>query len=371
MFFRVLNKDAYSLARQGIIKTKQGDIETPIFMPVGTAGAVKALTAAHLNEIGAQIILGNTYHLFLRPGPEVIKKFGSLHNFIGWDKPILTDSGGFQIFSIKGNSKVKEDGVQFKSHLDGSTFFLTPENVVDIQNVYDSDIQMVLDNFAGYPSIRQEDKHSLAITHLWASKARERFLETNSCNFQFAVVQGGLHIDLREESLKILSGMDFDGYAVGGLSVGESGEDFERIIRFLLPLMPGDKPRYLMGSGTPGEILLAVENGVDMFDCVLPTRNARNGTLFTSKGKLSIKNQCFTFDKNPLDPDCACYTCRNFSRAYLRHLYISKEINASILNSIHNIHFYLDFISKIRYSIKLNNFNEFKKEFLFNYKKGV
>jgi queuine tRNA-ribosyltransferase len=371
MFFRVLNKEKNSLARHGIINTKRGAVQTPIFMPVGTAGAVKALTAAHLNEIGAQIILGNTYHLFLRPGLEVIKTFGSLHRFIGWDKPILTDSGGFQIFSIKGNAAVSGEGVRFKSHLDGSTFFLTPEDIVDIQNGYDSDIQMVLDHFSGYPATRQEDEQSLAVTHLWAPRAREHFLKTHSTNFQFAIVQGGLHTDLREESVKFLSGMDFDGYAVGGLSVGESREDFERIIRFLLPLMPEEKPRYLMGSGTPEEILMAVENGADMFDCVLPTRNARNGTLFTSKGKLSIKNQRFKYDKTPLDPDCGCYTCRNFSRAYLRHLYISREINASILNSIHNIYFYLDFISKIRYSIKLNRFSEFKKKFLLSYKKGV
>ncbi len=340
-------------------------------MPVGTAGAVKALTPAVLNEIGAQIILGNTYHLFLRPGPEVIKTFGSLHAFMGWDKPILTDSGGFQIFSIKDNFKVNEKGVTFKSHLDGSMFSLGPEEVVDIQNVYDSDIQMVLDHFAAYPAAREEDEQALTITHQWAQRARERFIKTNTHNFQFAIVQGGLHTDLRKQSLETLSEIDFDGYAVGGLSVGETGEEFERIIRFLLPLMPEHKPRYLMGSGTPEEILFAVEQGVDMFDCVMPTRNARNGGLFTSKGKLSIKNERFKMDQQPPDPDCHCYTCRNFSRAYLRHLYISKEINASILNSIHNIYFYLDFMSKIRYSIKLNRLSEFKKNFQLSYNKGV
>lgn len=371
MFFRLINKDEHTGARLGCVSTKRGDIETPIFMPVGTAGAVKALTPDRLREIGAQIILGNTYHLFLRPGLEVIKTFGSLHAFSGWDKPILTDSGGFQIFSIQGNSKVTEEGVRFKSHLDGSMFFLTPEDVVDIQNVYDSDIQMVLDNFAGFPSSREEDERALKLTHLWARRARGRFLETNTSNAQFAIVQGGLHTDLRKQSVETLSAMDFEGYAVGGLSVGEKGEDFERIVRFTVPLLPEEKPRYLMGSGTPEEILLAVESGIDMFDCVMPTRNARNGSLFTSSGKLSIKNERYKFDTAPPDPQCRCYTCRNFSRAYLRHLYISREINASILNSIHNIHFYLDFMSKIRYSIKLNRFDEFKEKFLLNYKEGV
>ncbi|MCP4151308.1 MAG: tRNA guanosine(34) transglycosylase Tgt, partial [bacterium] len=343
----------------------------PIFMPVGTAGAVKALTKEKLEEIGAQIILGNTYHLFLRPGLDVFRKFGSLHAFSGWDKPILTDSGGFQIFSIKSNSKVTEEGVRFKSHLDGSSFFLSPEDVVDVQNIYDSDIQMVLDNFAGSPATREEDEFALKITHLWAKRAREHFLKTNKNNFQFAIIQGGLHTDMRERSLETLKGIGFDGYAVGGLSVGESGEDFERIIRFIVPKMPQDKPHYLMGSGTPEEILLAVEQGIDMFDCVMPTRNARNGCLFTSKGKLSIKNERFKFDEKPLDPQCDCYTCKNFSRAYLRHLYISKEINSSILNSIHNIRFYLDFMSNIRYSIELNSFNEFKNNFINSYIEGV
>jgi queuine tRNA-ribosyltransferase len=371
MFFQLQHKDNGSLARAGVITTKKGTIETPVFMPVGTAGAVKALTGALLEELGARVILGNTYHLFLRPGKEIIQAFGSLHRFISWDKPILTDSGGFQVFSLKGNTKVSEAGVEFKSHIDGSTFFLSPEDVVDLQNIFDSDIQVVLDYFAGSPSTREQDRYALKITHLWAQLARERFLETNRHNFQFAVIQGGVHTDLRAESLSVLSGMDFDGYAVGGLSVGERNEDFEKIITFLVPGMPENKPRYLMGSGTPEEILLAVQQGVDMFDCVMPTRNARNGCLFTGRGKLSIKNERYKLDKNPPDPGCTCYTCRNFSRSYLRHLYVSREINASILNSIHNVHFYLDFMTKIRYAISLNKFNEFKKNFLMSYKKGV
>ncbi len=371
MFFRIEHKDENSGARTGEIQTAHGKIETPIFMPVGTAGAVKALTQAHLHEIQAQIILGNTYHLFLRPGIEIIKQFGGLHQFAGWNKPILTDSGGFQIFSIKENTRVTEEGVRFKSHIDGSMFFLKPEDAVDIQNVYNSDIQMVLDYFAGYPATLEADRKALDITHLWAERARKRFLETNKDNAQFAIIQGGLHTDLREESLSVLSKMDFEGYAVGGLSVGESREDFERIVTFIVPKMLENKPRYLMGSGTPMEILLAVEKGIDMFDCVMPTRNARNGCLFTTYGKLSVKNERYKTDMQPPDPECSCYTCRNFSRAYLRHLYISREINASILNSIHNIHFYLDFMSKIRYAIRLNKFTEFKTKFLNDFGKGV
>lgn len=371
MFFKIENKDRKNLERNGILYTKRGRIETPFFMPVGTFGSVKALTMKHLYDSGAQIILSNTYHLFLRPGIEVIKRFGSLHNFIAWDKPILTDSGGFQIFSIKGNSKVSVEGVKFKSHIDGSGFFLTPESVVDIQNVLDSDIQMVLDNFVSYPASKEEDKKALEITHKWANRARDRFLETNRNNFQFGIVQGGLFKDLREESMETLSNLNFDGYAIGGLSVGETREEFKEMISFVVPKMPFEKPRYLMGSGTPEEILFAVENGIDMFDCVLPTRNARNGTLFTSRGKLIVKNERFKLDKKPVDPDCNCYTCKNFSRAYLRHLYITKEIVSSILNTIHNIQFYLDFMSKIRYAIKLNKFNKFKENFLSLYKEGV
>lgn len=371
MFFELKYKDKESLARFGIIRTKKGDIETPNFMPVGTSGAVKALIPRDLINSGIQILLCNTYHLFLRPGIEVIKKFGSLHNFISWDKPILTDSGGFQIFSIKGNSKVTERGVEFKSHINGSKFFLTPEDVVDIQNIFDSDIQMVLDNFAPHPASKQEDRRAMEITYEWAKRARKRFLQINKSNFQFVIVQGGLQIDLREESLEQLLSLDSNGYAIGGLSVGEKKEDFEKIIAFLLPKMPVDKPRYLMGSGTPDEILFGVENGVDLFDCVLPTRNARNGTFFSSYGKLVIKNSKYKFDKEPIDRDCRCYTCKKFSRAYLRHLYISREINSSILNTIHNVHFYLDFISKMRYAIKSDSFKEFKKNFLINYRKGV
>jgi queuine tRNA-ribosyltransferase len=368
LFFENLAHDRRCAARAGVIHTGNGDIATPAFMPVGTAGTVKALTPRQLTEAGAEVILANTYHLFLRPGTEVIKKFTSLRRFMAWDKPILTDSGGFQIFSLKSNARVGEEGVRFKSHLDGSSFNLTPEGVVDIQNILDSDIQMVLDHFAPHPASRGQDEKALALTGIWAARARERFVKTNHGNSQFAIIQGGLHEDLRQRSLRELAAMDFDGYAIGGLSVGESQADFQRILRPLAPELPAAKPRYLMGSGTPADILFAVESGMDMFDCVLPSRNARNGTLFCSRGKVRIKNEKYKSDPRPLDEDCRCYTCRNFSRAYLRHLFISREILASILNTIHNIHFYLDFMAKIRYAILSNKFIEFKEDFLALYK---
>lgn len=368
MFFTQINRDESCLARTGRIETKKGSIDTPVFMPVGTAGTVKALTPQQLSEAGAQIILANTYHLFLRPGTEVIKQFTSLHRFMAWDKPILTDSGGFQIFSLRANAQVDDQGVHFKSHLDGSSFFLSPEAVVDIQNILDSDIQMVLDHFAPYPAGRDQDEKALRLTSHWATRAREHFLKTNQHNFQFGIIQGGLYADLREQSLQELRAMDFDGYAIGGLSVGENQQEFQQILQPMAPRLPTDKPRYLMGSGTPEDILFAVENGMDMFDCVLPSRNARNGTMFTSRGKVKIKNEKYKLDDQPLDSACSCYTCRFFSRAYLRHLFMAREILASILNTIHNIHFYLDFMAKIRYAIESHKFIEFKENFLTLYK---
>ncbi len=338
-------------------------------MPVGTAGTVKALTPQQLSDAGAQIILANTYHLFLRPGTEIIRKFASLHRFMAWNKPILTDSGGFQIFSLQANARVSESGVRFKSHLDGSLFSLSPEDVVEIQNVLDSDIQMVLDHFATHPASRAQDEKALELTGLWAARAREHFLKTNRGNFQFGIIQGGLHArPARAFAARSWPPWTFDGYAIGGLSVGESQAEFQRILAPLAPELPAAKPRYLMGSGTPEDILFAVEKGVDMFDCVLPSRNARNGTLFSSRGKVRIKNEKYKSDMRPLDESCSCYTCRNFSRAYLRHLFISREILASILNTIHNIHFYLDFMAKIRYAIQSHKFIEFKENFLALYK---
>jgi queuine tRNA-ribosyltransferase len=341
-------------------------------MPVGTGGAVKAMLNKELADLNTEIILSNTYHLFLRPGMEIIESFGSLHKFISWEHAILTDSGGFQIFSLGKNSKVTDQGVEFKSHIDGSKIFFSPEDVVRIQNTLDSDIQMVLDYFAGYPATTKEDENALRITDHWAGRARDEFLKTPGNNAQFGIIQGGLHMALREESLEGLKKKNFEGYAVGGLSVGESRKEFDRVISFILPKMPFEKPRYLMGCGNPTEILFAVEQGVDMFDCVLPTRVARNGALFTRRGRISIKNSRYKHDNQPVDDTCNCYTCKNFSRSYLRHLFISKEINSAILNTIHNLHFYLDFMREIRYSISISSFLEFKRDFLAIYnKEGV
>jgi len=367
MGYTIGSRDPRGYARAGRLKTRRGTVETPMFMPVGTAGTVKALTAAQLLENGAQIILANTYHLYLRPGPEVIRQAGGLHAFISWERPILTDSGGFQIFSLQKNARVDPSGVTFRSHLDGSAFHFTPENVVDFQHLLDSDIQMVLDYFAPFPSTRKQDEKALAITLDWAGRARRRFLETTVGNQQFAIVQGGLHEDLRLRCLDELLAIGFDGYALGGLSVGESRADFQRLLAFCAPRLPDAQPRYLMGAGMPEDILFAVEHGVDLFDCVIPSRNARNGMLFTSRGKIRIKNEQYRLDFSPLDADCGCYTCRHYSRSYLRHLYISREILSPILNTIHNIHFYLDFMAKIRYSIQLGRFQDFKREFASQY----
>ncbi|HDP93986.1 MAG TPA: tRNA guanosine(34) transglycosylase Tgt [Candidatus Aminicenantes bacterium] len=370
MLFKPEILDRETQARTGRLITRHAEVETPVFMPVGTAGSVKALLPSQLSALGARIVLGNTYHLFVRPGLEVVRKFGGLHRFMGWPGALLTDSGGFQIFSLQGRTRVDDTGVGFQSHLDGTAFCLTPEDVVDIQRDLDSNIQMVLDHFAGYPATRDEDADARRRTLLWARRARNRFLEREEANAQFAIVQGGLHEDLRRESLEELVEVGFDGYAVGGLSVGEPREEFERIVAYTTPLLPRDRPRYLMGSGTPEEILHAVESGVDMFDCVMPTRNARNGCLFTRRGRLTIKNERFRHDPLPPDPGCSCYTCRNFSRAYLRHLYLSREINSAVLNTIHNICFYLDLLRDIRYSIRLNGFAAFKNAFLSQYLEG-
>ncbi len=369
--FRLEARCSRSHARAGFFETAHGRIETPVFMPVGTAASVKGMTVDRLEELGAQIILGNTYHLFLRPGGEVIRHFGSLHAFSGWKRPILTDSGGFQIFSLKENTKVSDEGVQFKSHLDGSLHRFTPESVVEYQLLLNSDIQMVLDYFAGYPATRHQDERAQAITSAWAARARTHFLARRDRQLQFGIVQGGLHLDLRQRSLHELQEIGFDGYAIGGLSVGEKKAEFEEVVGSTAPQLPEEHPHYLMGSGTPQELLYAVEHGIDMFDCVMPTRNARNGSLFTWNGRLSIKNERFKTDDSPLDPDCGCYTCRNHSRAYLRHLFISREISAAVLNTIHNLHFFLDFMRQMRYSIQSDNFFEYKHRFLARYSKGV
>jgi queuine tRNA-ribosyltransferase len=360
-------------ARKGVLATSHGVVETPAFMPVGTQGAVKALTPQHLEEIGASIILGNTYHLMLRPGDELIARRGGLHKFIGWPKPILTDSGGYQVFSLAERRKIDENGVEFRSHLDGTLHVLTPERAVDIQANLGSDIAMVLDECPALPSTPEVIERSLELTHRWARRCRERFLERRSRSVdksaalgsaaQFGIVQGGTFPDLRRKSAELTVSIGFEGYAIGGLSVGEPTETMYQIVEATTPLLPPDAPRYLMGVGTPIDLVEAVARGIDMFDCVLPTRNARNGQLFTSDGPLNIKNARFAEDDGPVDPACGCYTCRTFSRAYLRHLFMAGEMTGGTLNTLHNLSFYLDTMRRIREAIAFGRFEDFRQGF--------
>lgn len=363
-------------ARAGLVTTPHGTIETPMFMPVGTQGAVKAMTVAMLEDAGAAIILGNTYHLWLRPGAELIARRGGLHRFNGWSRPILTDSGGYQVFSLANRRKLDEQGVEFRSHLDGSRHVLTPERAVEIQACLGSDIAMVLDECPPHPSTRDAIQASLALTTRWARRCQLRLDElrdgatidglrpTNPGQVQFGIVQGGVYADLRRESAEALAALEFPGYAIGGLSVGEPNEVMYEVVGGVAPCLPAAKPRYLMGVGTPADIIEAVDRGIDLFDCVMPTRNARNGQLFTRQGPLNIKNARFAEDDLPPDPSCRCYTCTHFSRAYLRHLYIAGEMTGSILNTVHNVSFYLDTMRQIRQAISLGTFAAFKHEFL-------
>ncbi|MCG2722255.1 MAG: tRNA guanosine(34) transglycosylase Tgt [Thermodesulfovibrionales bacterium] len=344
-------------ARACILETGRGVVRTPSFMPVGTIGTVKAMSPDELKEIGAEIILCNTYHLFLRPGHEIVRSLGGIHAFMNWDRPVLTDSGGFQIYSLSALRKIGDDGVHFKSHLDGSMHFLGPREAMAIQQALGSDIAMVLDDCTPYPVSYEHASGSLSRTILWAEQCRELQTEGQAL---FGIVQGSLFEDLRGKSAEELIKIGFDGYAAGGLSVGEPKEDMHRMISFTAPLLPPEKPRYLMGIGDLGDVLQAVEAGFDMFDCVMPTRNARNGTLFTSQGRISIKREEFRADRSPLDPECECYTCRNFSRGYLRHLFLSKEILSMRLNTIHNLSFYLQFFRNMRESIEKGAFVDFK-----------
>lgn len=363
MRFYIKNTDNKS--RTGAIETARGVVNTPAFMPVGTQGTVKAMSPEELKEIGAEIILSNTYHLYLRPGHEIIHKLGGLHKFMNWDGPILTDSGGFQVYSLSSLRRITEDGVEFRSHIDGALHFLTPENAMEIQAMLGSDIAMVFDECTPYPVDYDYAAKSLELTTKWARRCSTFNIQRSTLNKNkqalFGIIQGGMYKDLRKRSLEELMEIGFDGYAAGGLSVGEPKEEMYEIIEFIGPLMPNNKPRYLMGVGDLLDVLVAVENGFDMFDCVMPTRNARNGTLFTSKGRISIKRTEFKADPEPLDPDCNCYTCRNYSRAYLRHLFLSKEILSMRLNTIHNLYFYLDFFRKMRNSINSKTFSQFKK----------
>ncbi len=365
--FNISGKDRNSKARTGSFETDHGIVETPIFMPVGTQGTVKAVNQSYLkNDIKAQIVLSNTYHLYLRPGMEIIEKAGGLHKFMNWDKPILTDSGGYQVFSLSELRKLKPHGVEFSSHLDGSKHLFTPEKVIDIQRSIGSDIMMVLDECTPYPCEYDYAKKSAELTSNWAILNKEAFDKTSSLyghnQFLFGIIQGSVYKDLRERSARDLIATDFDGYAIGGLAVGEPTSVMYEMVDFTTDFMPENKPRYLMGVGRPENILEAIEKGIDMFDCVMPTRNARNANLFTSDGVLSMRNAQYKDDFRTIDEVCDCYTCKNYSRAYLRHLFIAKEILALELSSIHNLHFYLNLVKEARQRIKEGNFSEWKSE---------
>jgi len=374
MSFTLLHQDENTNARLGKLITAHGTIDTPCFMPVGTQGTVKTLSPQELEEAGAEIILSNAYHLFLRPGTEVIKKAGGLHKFMSWPKPILTDSGGYQIFSLALLRKVNDQGVEFQSHIDGQKHFLTPEEVIRIQADLGSDIIMPLDECVHYPCAKDQAEIAMRRTLDWATRsklAHSLKLEADSKKQQllFGIIQGATYEDLRKECAKEIIAMGFDGFAIGGVSVGEPKNLRYNITHFVAELLPQDKPRYLMGVGLPEDILEAVELGIDMFDCVVPTRYGRNGTAFTSEGKLTIRNAPYVEDFSPLDKECSCYTCKNFSRAYLRHLFNTEEILGLRLVSLHNVHFFLDLMRQIHQAIPQDRFLEFKREFLDRYNK--
>ena len=383
--FRILNLDG--AARRGEMITLHGVVQTPAFMPVGTRGAVKAVTARDLEDLGAEIILGNTYHLYLKPGDSVIGRCGGLHKFIGWKRPILTDSGGYQVFSLAAMRRIDDEGATFRSHIDGSLHLLTPERAVDIQAQLGSDIAMVLDECVGplpesdpgrsLPHISQDTARiAMERSASWAQRARRRQLQlredagsarevivTNPGQAQFGIIQGGTDCGLRTESVQKTMEIGFEAYAIGGLSVGEPVDVMYDVVAHTAPLLPEDRPRYLMGTGMPDDLIECVARGIDLFDCVLPTRNARNGQLLTSRGPLAIKNARYAEDMSPPDPDCRCYTCRHFSRAYLRHLFVVGEMTAATLNSLHNLHFYLDTMRRIREAIVFGSFEKLRREF--------
>ena len=369
-------------ARRGVLTTPHGVVNTPAFMPVGTQGAVKAVTHRDLEDLGSEILLANTYHLYLRPGAERIGRLGGLHKFIGWQKPILTDSGGYQVFSLAARRKVHEEGATFRSHLDGSEHVLTPESAVDIQARLGSDIAMVLDECLEHPTSHDRARESLERTLRWARRGRDHFLRTresesvrcdiagvrplaftNPGQAQFGIMQGGTFPDLRRQSVEGTLAIGFEAYAIGGLSVGESIPVMYDIIEQTAEVFPKDRPRYLMGAGTPVDLIESVARGIDMFDCVLPTRNARNGQLFTSAGRLNIKNAEYAEDNRPIDERCVCYTCQHFSRAYLRHLFHAGEMTSGTLNTLHNLHFYLDTMRQIREAIVFSTLEELRQDY--------
>lgn len=376
MNFLLQHKDKNSKARCGLISTSHGTIETPIFMPVGTQGSVKSVNQSQLkNDIKAQIILGNTYHLYLRPGIEILEKAGGLHKFMNWNRPILTDSGGFQIFSLNELRKFEKEGVTFKSHLDGSKHFLSPEKAISIQRIIGSDIMMVLDECTPYPCDFDYAKKSMIMTSEWAVKNKSAFERTSSIydhqQFLFGIIQGSVYKELREISANDLIKLEFDGYAIGGLAVGEPINEMYEIIDFTTDIMPETKPRYLMGVGRPENILEAIERGVDMFDCVMPTRNARNAYLFTMDGIVTIRNAAYKDDFTPIDSNCNCFTCKNYTRAYLRHLFNSKELLAYQLATIHNLTFYLNLVSEARKNIFNDSYSDWKNQIINKLSKNI
>lgn len=348
--FKVLHRDATSHARRGLFRTSHGEFETPAFMPVGTLGSVKAMSQEMLESLDARIILGNTYHLYLRPGIEAVRRLGGLHRFISWERPILTDSGGFQVFSLRGLNRITEEGVEFRSHLDGSRHFLTPEISMAVQEALGSDIAMAFDDCTPYPVTESEARRSMLRSMRWSERSRVAFRSTHQA--LFGIVQGSVYPALRRESLDLLQELDFDGIALGGFSVGEPKPLMFEVLERLASDFPADRPRYLMGVGTPLDLVESVRLGMDLFDCVLPTRNARNGQLFTSRGIVRIKNARYREDPDPPDPDCSCPTCARYSKAYLRHLFVSREILAAILNTCHNLHFFLRLMERVRDSIE-------------------
>jgi queuine tRNA-ribosyltransferase len=376
--FKLIKKDTTGKthARRGTVKLNHGEVQTPIFMPVGTYGSVKAMSPLELKEIGAQIILGNTFHLWLRPGNDVMSKFGGLHGFMGWDKPILTDSGGFQVFSLGEMRKITEDGVTFNSPINGDKLFLSPEISMQIQRVLNSDIVMQFDECTPYeidgrPATLEEAAKSMRMSLRWAQRSMNEFKAGENPNALFGIVQGGMYENLRDESLEGLEKIDFPGLAIGGLSVGEPKEDMMRVLQHVGPRLPQDKPHYLMGVGTPEDLVNGVSNGVDMFDCVMPTRNARNGWIFTRFGDIKIKNARYKDDKEPLDPSCSCYACRNFSRAYLHHLHRAQEILGARLNTIHNLHYYLDIMQQMRDALDADRFPDWVQQFHADRARGI
>ncbi|MET0534626.1 MAG: tRNA guanosine(34) transglycosylase Tgt [Steroidobacter sp.] len=361
MTFDLLGTDGG--ARRGRLTFPRGVVETPIFMPVGTYGTVKAMTPEELLGMGAQIVLGNTFHLMLRPGMNVIRAHDGLHRFMHWEKPILTDSGGFQVFSLATMRKITEEGVNFRSPINGDAVMLTPEKSMQVQRDLDSDVVMIFDECTPYPATEAQARHSMELSLRWASRSRAEFDRLQNPNSLFGIVQGGMYPALRAESAAGLREIGFDGYAIGGLAVGEPKEEREHMLEAVIPHLPKERPRYLMGVGTPEDLVEAVRRGVDMFDCVMPTRNARNGHLFTSTGVVRIRNAQYETDTGPLDPACSCYTCTNYSRAYLRHLDRCGEILAARLGSIHNLHFYLSLMQSIRTAIEEQRFEAFAADF--------